>query len=293
MISGTLDRYSDLEKQATLKVRRGDSYDDTMPDVVKSRTLPQHHPQAAQRGVDSVGQRSVDGTRYVPLKPPEKEPDYSTVNKQLTGAQIAHLLGGDHPRGSPKFTHNMDRPPTSFTGHREDRVELDSVGSSRSGESSSGTRTQVISPYSHGTDSDSAKSTASSSLLRSRDAAPSGEPTQQKFVLQQPPPGHYRQASPSAATDQSSDSGHGGSNPRLIDEAYGTMATTSSNTLRSSSTASTGSGSSGSVVTVVAADGDNSLGRRKLFRSPEGSYGTPPRNGNGGGGGMGRGGPHK
>ena len=261
-----------------MKIRRGDSYDDTMPDVVKSRTLPQHHPQAPQRGADSIPRRAPDTTRYVPLKP-EKESDYSTVNKQLTGAQIAHLLSSDRrPGGSPKFTHNTDRPPTSFTGHRDD---LDSVGSSRSGESSTaGTRTQVSSPFSHATDSDSAKSTASSAMLRGRDSAPPGD----KFVLQQPPPGRYSHISPSGATDHSSDSGHGGSNPRLVDEAYGTMATNNSNTLRSSSTASTGSGSSGSVVTVVAADGD---GHRKYYgSSPRGG----PRGGaTTGGGGMGRG----
>lgn len=73
-----------------------------------------------------------------------------------------------------------------------------------------------------------------------------------------------------------------------VDEAYGTMGSTSSgSTTRSGSNASTGSGSSGSVITVVAADDQGKYGRRRFpgkDEPPVPQGGTLNRRGPGGGG---------
>ena len=165
---------SDIEKQSTLKIRRDDSINSqTMPDVIR-RNRPMEQP-AAQKG----------GNQYMRLQNQEvdsSDNEYHNMGR-LTGAHIAQILQ-DRNRGSPKFSHNTDKIPTTFgppyntlpnpKKERDlDQTELDSVGSSRSGESSksSGFKTQTGSytdslrsdidkrPFS---DSDSAKSSQSS-----------------------------------------------------------------------------------------------------------------------------------
>lgn len=149
-------------------------------------------------------------------------------------------------------------PPLSSRYLHDHDLELDSVGSSKSGDSSrsSGIRTQGSCSDStlrsesdrHGTltDSDSSRS-MSSNGARSKDAT-----LTRRGVT---------------------DIGRGGDTLRgqrvVPDEAYGTMRSNGSNaTMRSSlSAGSTGSGSSGSVVTVIAADGDHQRIYTKLAQT--------------------------
>lgn len=266
---------SDIEKQSTLKIRRDECTDSqTMPDVIRRN-----------RPVEQVARKN--GSQYVRLTNTELDSidgEYTNMGK-LTGAQIAQILA-DHSKGSPKFSHNTDRLPTTFataTLPRErtgdlDQLELDSVGSSRSGGSSksSGFKTQTGSysdslrsdsdkrstaaPFS---DSDSAKSSSSSSTYPR--TTKEGSTFSSKYFLQQH--GSKQNGHSPPSTDHSDIN-----NPRLVDEAYGTMGSNGSSTMSRSSNASTGSGSSGSVVTVVAADDpNNSFKRRNVRGGKDGS----------------------
>lgn len=177
---------SDIEKQATLKIRRDDSVNSqTLPDVIR-RNRP-------------ADPNAKGNSQYMRLQTSEvdsSDTEYQNMGR-LTGAHIAQILQ-DRNKGSPKFTHNTDKPPTTFSAMTIgpsnpvsrsdlDQTELDSVGSSRSGESSksSGFKTQTGSytdslrsdidkrPFS---DSDSAKSSSSTSTFprASRDFGPYG-----------------------------------------------------------------------------------------------------------------------
>ncbi|ELU02157.1 hypothetical protein CAPTEDRAFT_209260 [Capitella teleta] len=242
---------SDLDKQSTLKIRRDNSLEgNTMPDVIKR------------------GQTSDYGTgrRYVPLGGPN-EPEYATINK-LSGAHVATILGD---RGAKTLPRTGERPVLSTFGgqpprvpDRDEALELDSVSSSRSGESSTRTQSSYGDSLIGGdkrSDSDSVPSTASSGA-RSKD---SGLYAGKSLLSTTRSNGH-------GGSFSSNDSGTG-SCPRLVDEAYGTMGSQgSAGTIRSSSTASTGSGSSGSVITVIAAEDPNTGSLRR-----DGTAGRPPK----------------
>lgn len=184
---------SDIEKQSTLKIRRDDSINSqTMPDVIR-RNRPMDHSNLKGPG----------SNQYIRLQTTEvdsSDTEYQNMGR-LTGAHIAQILQ-DRNKGSPKFTHNTDKPPTTFSAMtigpanpvtmRDrsdlDQTELDSIGSSRSGESSksSGFKTQTGSSYTDSlrsdidkrpfSDSDSAKSSSSTSTFprATRDFGPYG-----------------------------------------------------------------------------------------------------------------------
>ena len=228
---------SDIERQsqATLKIRRDDSAEGAphMPDVVKSRNRnpdypPQHHVHK-------------NGGRYVQLQNSEvdsSDGEYNNLNK-LSAHHIAQILGDHSQRGSPKFSHsNTDRPPITFGPQPQrqselDQLELDSVGSSRSGGSSksSGFKTQTgsftdsmrsDSERRNISDSDSAKSSSSASTFP-RSTNKEGAYSSKYFMTL----GGGRQNGHTSPNNDSE-----GSSPRLVDEAYGTMGSNGSSTLR-------------------------------------------------------------
>lgn len=298
-LTGSDGSGSDVDRQTTLKIRRDNSLEgqtgDPMPDVVKRGSRPPGEYRIGLSGSSEKGTPpSVPGGRYVSLAKADpdytNEPDYSTINKQLSGAHIAHILS-DRGSGSPKFTHNTDRLPTTFRQQDGDQPDPENVTRPRSADAN-----RTSSPYSQRTDSPDSSKSGSSSQTAGRGKDKNPYATGPRFPGNLPPGSRENgHASPSSSsTDTSS------SSPRLVDEAYGTMGSSSgSSSLRSSSTASTGSGSSGSVVTVIAADNDNSLQRRKMFgpkpgttdggknsAAPYGTSGRPDNRGGGGGGGL-------
>ena len=228
---------SDIEKhsQATLKIRRDDSSEGAphMPDVVKSRNRNPEYPPPPYM--------HKNGGRYIPLTNSEvdsSDGEYNNMNK-LSAHHIAQILGDNTGRGSPKYSHsNTDRPPTTFGPPQQrqselDQLELDSVGSSRSGGSSksSGFKTQTGS-YTDSirsdserrniSDSDSAKSSSSASTFPRSQNKDSAYGSKYFMTLG----GGRQNGHTSPATDSE------GSSPRLVDEAYGTMGSNGTSTLR-------------------------------------------------------------
>lgn len=227
---------SDIEKhsQATLKIRRDESTEGAphMPDVVKSRNRNPEYPPPPYM--------HKNGGRYIPLNNSEVDSSDGEYNSKLSAHHIAQILGDSSTRGSPKYSHsNTDRPPITFGPPQQrqselDQLELDSVGSSRSGgssKSSSGFKTQTAS-YTDSmrsdserrniSDSDSAKSSTSSSTFpRSQTKDPTYG---SKYFMTLG--GGRQNGHTSPATDSE------GSSPRLVDEAYGTMGSNGTSTLR-------------------------------------------------------------
>ena len=255
------DSMGDLDNQTTLKIRDGGRHHD-MPDVVKRGQSGDYSTDTTQKPPPER-YISIQGDQMIPNPP--ADPDYNM--SKLSGAHIAQILSD--AKSSPKFSHNTDRRPVTFSAPKDEmeRVELDSVGSSRSGESSksSGIRTQGSydsdkrsTPVTDSSDSARSSTTSTSAGARSKDMLYGP-----RFFLQGGRQNGH--ASPASSTDQSDS----GSSPRLVDEAYGTMGSSSGSTLRNGSNASTGSGSNSSVVTVIAAEDPNATyARRRMYHKP-------------------------
>ena len=85
----------------------------TSGQVNKPRYNQGRQPEIQEHLVEQGGRTQRFDSPPTPILKPENE--YSVIHKpNMSGSQMAHLLT-DKNRGSPKYSHNTNRPPTTFS----------------------------------------------------------------------------------------------------------------------------------------------------------------------------------